>query len=75
MTSITEEQKFIDANFITISHFKRGTFDELAAIIISTLGGILLNFDVSGAKFALPDAEWESQPENILAGPPEAITC
>ena len=73
MTSITEEQKFIDANFITISHFKRGTFDELAAIIISTLGGILLNFDVSGAKFALPDAEWESQPENILAGPPEAI--
>ena len=38
MTSITEEQKFIDANFITISHFKRGTFDELAAIIISTLG-------------------------------------
>ena len=73
MTSITDEQKFIDANFTTISHFKRATFDEMAAIIISTLSGILLNFDVSGAKFALPDAIWEIQPENILAGPPEAI--
>ena len=73
MTSINDEQKFIDANFITIKNFKRATFDELAAILVSTLAGILLNFDPSGAKFALPDAEWELQPENILAGPPAAI--
>ena len=73
MTSITDEQKFIDANFTTINHFRRATFDEMAAILISTLSGILLNFDVSAAKFALPDAIWEIQPENILAGPPEAI--
>jgi hypothetical protein len=65
MTSTNNEQKFIDANFITINHFKRSTFDKMSAIVISTLSGILLNFDVSGAKFALSDAEWEVQPENI----------
>ena len=73
MTSINDEQKCIDANYITINHFKRSTFDKMSAIVISTLSGVLLNFDVSGAKFALPDAEWEEQPENILAGPPAAI--
>ena len=60
MTSINDEQKFIDANFLTIKNFNRATFDELAAIVISTLAGILLNFDPSGAKFASPDHEWEN---------------
>ena len=73
MTSINDEQKYIDSNFGTINSFKRATFDELSAIVISTLSGILLNFDQSGAKFALPDAEWENQPENILVGPPAGI--
>ena len=73
MTTITDEQKFIDSNFVTITNFKRSTFDELSAIVILTLSGVLLNFDPSGAKFALPDAEWENQPENILVGPPAAI--
>ena len=73
MTTITDEQKFIDSNFVTITNFKRSTFDELSAIVISTLSGILTNFDPSGAKFALPDSEWENQPENILVGPPAAI--
>ena len=57
MTSINDEQKFVDANFVTINNFKRSTFDEISAIVILTLSGILLNFDVSNAKFALPDAE------------------
>ena len=73
MTSINDEQKFIDANFITINHFKRSTFDEMSAIVISALSGVLLNFNVSDEKFALPDAEWETQADNILAGPPAAI--
>jgi len=73
VTSINDEQKFFDANFITINHFKRSTFDEMSAIVISTFSGVLLNFDVSDAKFALSDEEWEAQPENILAGPPAAI--
>ena len=73
MTSITDEQKFVDTNFNTIQQFERSSFDELASIIISTLAGILLNFDQSGAKFALPDSEWNSQPENITVGPPETI--
>ena len=43
------------------------------------MAGILLNFDQSGAKFALPDHKWNNQPENILivpgisAGPPPAL--
>ena len=73
MTSINDEQKFIDANFVTINNFKRSTFDELSAIVISTLSGILLNFDSLGAKFALPYSEWHQQPENILAVPPASI--
>jgi len=73
MTSISDERKFIDANIITIKHFKRSTFDEMSAIVISTLFGVLLNFDVSGAKFALPDEQWNSQTENILVGPPARI--
>ena len=73
MTSITDEQKFIDTNFNTIQQFERSSFDELASIVISTLAGILLNFDQSGAKFALPESEWNSQPENITAGPRETI--
>ena len=47
MTSINDEQKFIDANFVTINNFKLATFDELSAIVISTLSGFLLNFDPS----------------------------
>ena len=58
MTSITDEQKFIDATFLTITKFNRVSFDELTATIISTLSGILLNFDISGANFALPDEDW-----------------
>jgi len=41
--------------------------------LLSTLSGVLLNFDVSGAKFALPDEEWNAQPENILVGLPAGI--
>jgi hypothetical protein len=48
MTSINDEKKFIDAN-LTIKRFKRSTFDEMTAIVISILSVILLNFDVSGA--------------------------
>ena len=73
MTTINDEQKFIDSNFVTINNFKRATLDELSAIVISTLAGVLLNFDPSEAKFALPDSEWEQQPEHILIGPPAAI--
>jgi hypothetical protein len=73
MTTITDDQKFIDANFVTINHFKRSTFDEMSAIVIATLSGVLTNFDPSGAKFALPDQEWQQQPENILVGPPATI--
>ena len=69
MTSITDEQKFVDTNFNTIQQFERSPFDELASIVISTLAGILLNFDQS----ALPDSEWNSQRENILVGSPAAI--
>jgi hypothetical protein len=73
MTSITDEQKFIDANFQTITKFNRANFDELTATIISTLAGILLNFDISGAKFALPDEAWNVQPENVIVGPPADV--
>ena len=45
----------------------------MVAIVISTLAEILLTFHLSGAKFALADAEWEIQPGNILAGPSAAI--
>jgi hypothetical protein len=45
----------------------------LAAIVISTLAGVLLNFNQSVAKFALPDDEWNARPENILLGPPAGI--
>jgi len=68
MTSINDERKLIDTNFSTINLFKRSTFDEITAIVISTLTGILLNFDASGAKIVLPDEEWNTQPENILVG-------
>ena len=64
---------FIDANFLTITKFNHASFDELTATIISTLSGILLNFDISGAKFALPDDEWNIQPENVLVGPPPDV--
>ena len=70
MSSITDEQKFVDTNFNIIQQFERLSFDELASIVITTLAGILLDFDQSGAKFALPDSEWIFQPENIIAGPP-----
>ena len=50
--SINDEQKIVDSNFITINQFKRSTFDELSAIVIATLSGVLTNFDPSGAKFA-----------------------
>jgi len=73
MTSITDEQIFVDTNFYTIKQFERSNFDELASIVISTLAGVLINFDPSGAKFALPDSEWNSQTENIIAGPPAGI--
>ena len=73
MTSITDEQNFIDANFQTISKFNRASFDKLTATIISTLSGIQLNFDISGAKFTLPDEEWNVQPENIIVGPPPDV--
>ena len=58
MTSINDDQKFIDANFVRITHFKRSTFDEMSAVVIATLSGVLTNLDPSGAKFALPDSEW-----------------
>jgi len=45
----------------------------LTAIVISTLSGILLNFDVTGAKIVFPDEEWNAQPENIFVGPPAGI--
>ena len=50
MTSITDEQKFVDTNFNTIQQFERSSFDELALNVISTLAGILLNFDQSGIR-------------------------
>ena len=61
--------KLLIANFSTIDHFKRSTFDEMLAIVISTLFGVLLNFDVSRAKFVFSDEEWNNQPENTLVGP------
>ena len=70
MTSISEEQKFVDTNFSTIKQFDRSSFDELASIVISTLAGVLLNFDQSGANFALPGSKGNSQLENIIAGLP-----
>jgi len=73
MTSITDEQKSIDANFLTINKFNRASYEELTTAIISTLSRILHNFDISGAKFALPDEEWDIQPENTLVGPPAGI--
>jgi len=73
MISINDEQKFVDTNFNTIQQFKRSSFDELASIVITTLAGILLNFDQSGAKFAVPDSEWNTQQENIIAGSPAEI--
>jgi hypothetical protein len=70
MTSNNDEQKFIDSNFSTVNYFKGSTFEESTAIVILTFSEILLNFDVSGAKFALLDKEWDIQPENFLIGPP-----
>ena len=67
MTNITDEQKFVDTNLNSIRQFERSSFDEVASVVITTLAGILLNFYQSGAKFALPDSEWNSQPENIIA--------
>ena len=57
MTSITDEQKFVDSNFYTMKQLDRSSFDEFASIAISNLPGVLLNFDQSGAKFSLPDSE------------------
>jgi len=45
----------------------------IASIVISIIAGVLLNLDQSGAKFALPDEEWNTQPENIIVGPPAGI--
>ena len=41
--------KFINANCLTINSFNCVTVDELAVIVILTLTGILLNFDPSDA--------------------------
>jgi len=68
MTSITDEEQFIDANFLTINKFNRASFDEFTATIISILSGILLKFVIYGAKFALPVEELNVQPENVLFG-------
>ena len=62
MTSITDKLKFVDANVSTIEKFQRSSLDVLAWIVVSTLTGVLLNFDQSVAKFALPDYEWNEQP-------------
>ena len=39
------------------------------------MGGVLLNFDQSGAKYAIPDSKRNSQTESIIAGPPAGIPC
>ena len=66
MTSISDDIKFIDANFKTITRIARETFDELIAILIATLAGVLREYDISGAKLILPESEWCIQPENII---------
>ena len=43
--------------FLTIKIFNHASFDNFPAIVISVLSGILLKFDISGAKFVLPDEE------------------
>jgi len=81
MTSIIDEQKFIDANFLTIENFNRATFDELAAMVILTLAGILLNFDPSGGKFALQmqngkynqRASWQVRPPAVIRQRPDIL--
>ena len=73
LTSTNDEQVSVDTSFDTIQQLERSSFDELASIVTSNLAGVLPSFDQSGAKFALLDSEWNSQPENIIAGPPAAI--
>ena len=51
MTSITDEQIFVDTYFNTIKQIERSAFDELASVVISTIAGILLGLDQSGASF------------------------
>ena len=55
MTSVNDEQNFVDSKFNSIQQFGRSFFDEFASIVIITLAGILLNLDQSGANFSLPD--------------------
>ena len=73
MTSISDEHKFMYANFLTITKLNRTIFDQFTTTIISTISKILLNLDISGPKFAFPDKEWNIQPENTLVGPPAGI--
>ena len=53
--------KFIDTNFNTIRQFDRSSLDEFASIVIATVAGIFLSFDISGVKLVIPDHEWNNQ--------------
>ena len=67
MATINDEQKFIDAKLSTINHFKKINISQLF------FRNFILNFNMFGAKFALPDEEWDIYPENILVGLPAEI--
>jgi len=68
------EQKFVDANLSTIQQFQKDSFDVLAAIVTPTLAGVVLNFDQSGTKFALPDDERKIRPsKNIVVARPAGV--
>ena len=73
MTSTNDSVKTIDTIFGSIKKFTKTEFDEVRTIITSGCGAVCLDYDISGAKYVLPIAEWNIQPENISAAGIRAI--
>jgi hypothetical protein len=63
----SDQFKLISENIKSITKIDRTTFDVIQSTYVACLGGVLQDFDPSGAKFVFPDQIWNTCPENILA--------
>jgi hypothetical protein len=67
MTSYSDDTKFFIAILETITQFDKATYDETMSSIVTALGGIFTDYDISGMKNVLPLDIWNRQQENMLA--------
>ena len=73
IASTNDSVKTIDTIFGSIKRFTKTEFDEIKSIITFGCGGVCLDYDISGAKYVFSIAEWNIQPENIIAAGIRAI--